>query len=131
MINSDKKIKGENNMVHEQYTTKRRKGQHLKLIERGKIEALLKIGMSKVKIAEELGISVRTLHREIKRGMVELLNTDLSTREVYSQSKYDKAQKGKEGELKIGKNLKLVKYLEDSMKRGKNSPYAALEQAKR
>ena len=131
MINSDKKIKGENNMVHEQYTTKIRKGQHLKLIERGKIEALLKIGMS----AEELGISVRTLHREIKRGMVELLNTDLSTREVYSaefaQSKYDRAQKGKEGELKIGKNLKLVKYLEDSMKRGKNSPYAALEQAKR
>jgi len=56
--------------------------------------------MSKVKIAEELGISVRTLHREIKRGMVEFLNTDLSTREVYSaefaQSKYDKAQKGKE-----------------------------------
>ena len=122
-------------MVQEQYTTKRIKGQHLKLIERGKIEAFLKIGMSKVKIAEELGISVRTLHREIKRGMVELLNTDLSTREVYSaefsQSKYDKAQKGKEGELKIGKNLKLVKYLEDSMKRGKNSPYAALEQAKR
>jgi integrase catalytic subunit len=122
-------------MVQEQYTTKRRKGQHLKLIERGKIEAFLKIGMSKVKIAEELGISVRTLHREIKRGMVELLNTDLSTREVYSaefaQSKYDKAQKGKEGELKIGKNLKLVKYLEDSMKRGKNPPYAALEQAKR
>ena len=135
MINSDKKIKGENNMVQEQYTTKRRKGQHLKLIERGKIEALLKIGMSKVKIAEELGISVRTLHREIKRDMVELLNTDLSTREVYSaefaQLKYDKAQKGKEGELKIGKNLKLVKYLEDSMKRGKDSPYAALEQAKR
>ena len=71
-------------MVQEQYTTKRRKGQHLKLIERGKIEAFLKIGMSKVKIAQELGISVRTLHREIKRGMVELLNTDLSAREVYS-----------------------------------------------
>lgn len=40
-------------------------------------------------------------------------------------------RRGKEGELKIGKNLKLVKYLEDSMKRGKNSPYAVLEQAKR
>ena len=60
-------------MVQEQYTTKRRKEQHLKLIERGKMEALLKTGMSKVKIAQELGISVRTLHREIKRGMVELL----------------------------------------------------------
>ena len=99
-------------MVQEQYTTKRRKGQHLKLIERGKMEALLKTGMSKVKIAQELEISVRTLHREIKRGMVKLLNSDLSTREVYSaelaQSEYDKAQNGKEGELKIGKNLKLI-----------------------
>ena len=36
MINSPQTIKGENNMVQEQYTTKRRKGQHLKLIERGK-----------------------------------------------------------------------------------------------
>lgn len=66
MINSDKKIKGENNMVHEQYITKRRKGQYLKLIERGKIEELLKIGMSKVKIAEELGI--KEAGREEHRG---------------------------------------------------------------
>ena len=122
-------------MVQEQYTTKRRKGQYLKLIERGKMEALLKTGMSKVKIAQELGISVRTLHREIKRGMVELLNSDLSTREVYSaefaQSKYDKAQKGKEGELKIGKNLKLVKYLEDSMKRGEEFPVCCIGASKK
>lgn len=41
-------------MAQQQYTTKRRKGQHLKLIERGKIEALLKEGMPKVKIAQEL-----------------------------------------------------------------------------
>ena len=53
-------------MVQEQYTTKRRKGQHLKLIERGKIEELLKIGMSKVKIAEELGI--KEAGREEHRG---------------------------------------------------------------
>lgn len=122
-------------MAHKQYTTKRRKGQHLKLIERVKIEAFLKVGMSKVQIAKELGISVRTLHREIKRGTVTLLNSDLSTRETYSaelaQSKYDKAQKSRQGELKIGKNLKLIKYLEKSMKQDKNSPYAALEKAKR
>lgn len=53
-------------MVHEQYITKRRKGQYLKLIERGKIEELLKIGMSKVKIAEELGI--KEAGREEHRG---------------------------------------------------------------
>ncbi len=87
-------------MAHKHYTTKRRKGQHLKLIERGKIEALIKSGMSKVQIAQELELSVRTLHHEIKRGTVTLLNSDLSTRETYSaelaQSKYDKATDNKE-----------------------------------
>lgn len=34
-------------MAQQQYTTKRRKGQHLALIERGKIEAFLKINMPK------------------------------------------------------------------------------------
>ncbi|WP_457590029.1 helix-turn-helix domain-containing protein, partial [Fusobacterium polymorphum] len=52
-------------MIQQQYTIKRRKGQHLTLIERGKIEAFLKINMPKIQIASEIGISTRTLYREI------------------------------------------------------------------
>ena len=72
-------------MIQQQYTIKRRKGQHLTLIERGKIEAFLKINMPKIQIASEIGISTRTLYREINRGMVKgLLNSDYSTYDAYS-----------------------------------------------
>ena len=39
--------------------------------------------------------------------------------------------KGKEGTLKIGKNRKLIEYVENSMLNDKNSPYVALENAKK
>ena len=94
-------------MVQQQYTTKRRKGQHLTLIERGKIEAFLKINIPKTQIASEIGISIRTLYREINRGMVRgLLNSDYSTYDAYSaefaHKKYLESMKSKEGSLKIG-----------------------------
>ena len=51
-------------------------------------------------IAKEIGISERTLYREIKRGMVKnLLKSDLTFYSEYSaeysQRKYDKKQKRK------------------------------------
>ena len=123
-------------MVQQQYTTKRRKGQHLTLIERGKIEAFLKINMPKTQIASEIGISIRTLYHEINRGMVGgLLNSDYSTYDAYSaefaHKKYLEAMKSKEGTLKIGKNRKLIEYVENSMLNDRNSPYVALEKAKK
>ena len=123
-------------MAQQQYTTKRRKGQHLTLIERGKIEAFLKINIPKIQIASEIGISIRTLYREINRGMVRgLLNSDYSTYDAYSaefaHKKYLEAMKSKEGTLKIGKNRKLIEYVENSMLNDRNSPYVALEKAKK
>ena len=71
-------------MVQENYTIKREKGKHLTLVEKGKIEALLKIGISKTKIADLIGVSRRTIQREIQRGWVTgLQNTDLSTIEEW------------------------------------------------
>ena len=123
-------------MAQQQYTTKRIKGQHLTLIERGKIEALLKINIPKIQIASEIGISIRTLYREINRGMVRgLLNSDYSIYDAYSaefaHKKYLEAMKSKEGTLKIGKNRKLIEYVENSMLNDRNSPYVALEKAKK
>lgn len=123
-------------MAQEKYTIKRKKGKHITLIERGKIEAYFKLGYSKSKIAELIGVSRRTIQREIKRGWVEgLQNSDLSTYDTYSaqkaQNKYNNFQRKKEGSLKINKNLKLINFLESSMLIDKNSPYAALEKAKK
>lgn len=123
-------------MAQEKYTIKREKGKHITLIERGKIEAYFKLGYSKSKIAELIGVSRRTIQREIKRGWVEgLQNSDLSIYDTYSaqkaQNKYNDSQRKKEGSLKIDKNLKLINFLESSMLIDKNSPYAALEKAKK
>ena len=64
-----------------------------------------------------IGVSKRTIIREKKRGMVyRVLNYDLSTRNKYSSEKahniYLSVQKKKQGELKIGNDTKLAKFLE-------------------
>ena len=48
-----------------------------------------------------------------------------------SHKKYLEAMKSKEGTLKIGKNRKLIEYIENSMLNDRNSPYVALEKAKK
>lgn len=97
----------------------RNKGTHLKIYEITKIEYMLKKGAKIREIAEEIGVSERTIYREKKRGMVKgLLNSDLTTRDEYdyqcAQSKYETAQKNKQRDLKIGKNIELTMYLEKS-----------------
>ena len=123
-------------MAQEKYTIKREKGKHLTLVERGKIEAYFKLGYSKSKIAELIDVSRRTIQREIKRGWVEgLQNSDLSLYDTYSaqkaQNKYNDSQRKKQGSLKIDKNFNLINFLENSMLIDKNSPYVALENAKK
>ncbi|MCI7223530.1 helix-turn-helix domain-containing protein, partial [Fusobacterium sp.] len=115
-------------MVQQKYTIKREKGKHLTSIERGKIETYFKLGYSKTKIAQLIGISRRTIQREIQRGWVEgLQNSDLSLYNTYSaqkaQRKYNDSQRTKEGNLKIDKNFELINFLENSMLIDKNSPY--------
>lgn len=123
-------------MIQQKYTIKREKGKHLTLIERGKIEAYSNAGYSKSKIAQLIGVSRRTIQREIQRGWVEgLQNSDLSFYNAYSaqkaQIKYNNSQSKKEGNLKINKNFELINFLENSMLIGKNSPYVALENTKK
>lgn len=49
-------------MTEEQYTTKRRKFQHLAREKRAQIEILLKQGLVKTKIAKAVGISRSTIN---------------------------------------------------------------------
>ncbi len=104
--------------------------------ERRQIEILVKAGHKTKEIAELLGgRSERTIRREIARGTVELLNSDLKTRKEYSadaaQSDYDKKAKAKGPRLKIGKNFALIEFVEDIIIKERYSPYSALEKAKK
>ena len=117
-----------------EYITKSRKGKHLTYEERIKIETLLREKMSEKDIALRLGRSTRTIRRERMRGLVTLLNSDLTERVEYSadvgQHKYELLGQNKGPGLKIGKDHELVAHLEDKIIRENYSPYAALESAK-
>lgn len=114
--------------------TKNRKGKHLNYEERIKIEALSKIGMKSEKIAKEIGCSGRTVRRELAKGRVELLNSDLTTRIEYSadigQNKHNYAATGKGPMLKIGNDYEMVQEIERLIINEKMSPYAAAEYIK-
>lgn len=120
--------------MHINYIKKREKGKHLTLSERGKIEAFLKAGYTKRQIAEEIGVSERTIYREVNRGKISLLNSDLTIREEYAsdyaQSKYRENQRKKEGSLKIGNNIKLANKIEHLIIKERYSPYGAINKIK-
>lgn len=111
--------------------TKIRKGKHLNYEERIKIEALSKAGMKSERIAKEIGCTGRTIRRELEKGKVELLNSDLTTRIEYSadigQQKHDYASTNKGPMLKIGNDYELVEEIERLIIEEKMSPYAVAE----
>ena len=69
--------------------TSSRKGKHLNHRERILIEAFLKAGAGPSRIARELDRDRRSIAREITRGRVEHLNSDLTTSMLYNA---DRAQ---------------------------------------
>ncbi|MBO4305613.1 MAG: IS30 family transposase, partial [Clostridia bacterium] len=116
-------------------TTKGRAGKHLNYEERQKLEILLRAKVSIKEIAALLGgRSERTIKREIKRGTVRLLNSDLTERFEYScdagQLKYDRNAANKGRSLKIGSSHELVSCIEKKIGEEKMSPYAALQSIK-
>ena len=122
-------------MSHLNNTTKNRKGKHLNYEDRLKIEALSKAGIKPKEIGQLLGgRSERTIYREIKRGMVELLNSDLTIRKEYSadvaQQKHDYNGTAKGPGLKIANDYELVDFIEKEIREKKKSPYAVAEEIK-
>ena len=49
--------------------------KHLTAYQRGEIQALLKEGLPKIRIAQKVGIARSTLYEELKRGTVEQMNS--------------------------------------------------------
>lgn len=121
-------------MSHKNYTAEQRKNKHLTERERYKIEILLKERLSPFEIAKRLGRHLRTIEREIKKGTVWLLNSDLTYREEYcadmAQRVYEKNGKNKGPGLKIGNDHKLAKHIEQKIIKEKYSPDAVIGEIK-
>jgi len=98
--------------------------------ERIKIEVLREEGYSYNKIAKILNRSPRTIWLEVKRGTIEKLNSDLTTKNVYYADVGERIKeenlRSKEHPLKVGNDIKYLRYLEHLVKDCNYSPYAAL-----
>lgn len=120
-------------MEQTNYTTKRSKGKHLNYEERIKIETLHKAKFTSEEIALQIGCHERTIRRELKRGAVTLLTTELVEYQSYSsvvaQDDYKEKATAKGPHLKIGNDHKWVEFVEKKVKE-KYSPYAILQMIK-
>ena len=110
------------------------KYKRLSYAERIKIEVLHNEGYSYNKIAKILNRSPRTIWLEVKRGSVQLLKSDLTSKIVYCADVGERIKQeniaSKEHQLKVGNDIKYLRYLEHLVKDCNYSPYAALMFAK-
>ena len=118
-------------MEHKNNNTNKGKGKHLNYEKRLKIEALSKAGLKSEKIGKIIGCSGRAVRKELAKGKVELLNSDLTIRIEYSadvgQQKHEYGGTAKGPKLKIGNDYALVEYIEKKIIEEKMSPYAVAE----
>ncbi len=112
------------------YTTRKRKYKHLSLKERIKLEALLEAKKEAKAIARILRRDKSTIYREIKRGTVTRLQSDLSEKEFYrahvAQADYQRLGTNKERSLKIGRDRELEKYIRKRLLEDRYSPDAII-----
>lgn len=114
--------------------TKRKRYIHLKESERYKIEVLLVAGKNEDQIARLLGRDRSTIYREINRGTVMRLQSDLTEKATYraqvGQGDYEKKGRNKERSLKIGKDKKLEAYIRIKLIEERFSPDAIIGEIK-
>ena len=109
--------------------------KHLSFTDRLKIEAWERTKIPPRVMAEQLGVHISTIYRELKRGRYTHLNSDYTTEDRYSpdiaEQKYRDNLKAKGPGLKIGNDREYAEYLERKVKIEKYAPGAILGEIKR
>lgn len=110
-------------------------GKHLTYEERFYIEKALKDGISPIRIAETLGKHFTTIYKEIEKGTVTFLNSDLTTREEYcadaAQAVTEKRGHNKGIQYKLAEDQPLLSRIAELIKDLHYSPYAVLQTLKK
>lgn len=101
---------------------------YIKENERYIIETMLKDKKSVKEIAQRLNRHISTIYKEIKRGTVELVDTNLKSYNAYCADTAQRIQEynshNKGISLKIGNDFNTVKVIEQLVKEKRYSPYA-------
>lgn len=110
------------------YNTKRRSCKHLTKEKRVQIEILLRRGIPKTEIAQEVGIARSTLYNELRRGIVEQVDSQLRSYQKYfwdvGQRLYEKHHQNSRPCLKLVKAYDFIVYAQEQMLTKKLSPDA-------
>ena len=114
---------------------KEKKWEPFELEDRLRIESWLRVGTSKIEIAEMLGKHKSSVYREIKRGQYEHRNSDWTTEMRYSaniaQQKYEAGKENRGVDMKIGNDYALADYIEKRIVEDKYSPEAVAAELNR
>lgn len=109
--------------------------KHITEKQRYQIEAYRKSGKTVKEVAALMGKCERTIYYELKRGKMELLNYDLTTRIEYcadvAQQKTDYKATAHGRDLKLENDYDFINYIADQIIKNHCSPYAALEKSKK
>ncbi len=107
-------------------STHPRKGKYLNRDERIQIEVLSRQKCRPSQIARLLGRDVRTIHRELRRGAVEHLDTELRRSVVYNadraQNVHELNATAKGPQLKLGANHAMVEFIRFHIADNRYSP---------
>ena len=117
-------------MEQDNSTTNQKKYAHLSERKRYKMEALLESKIAIKEIALVLGFSRSTIHREIKRGTLKRIQTDLTEKKKYranvGQADYAKRCQNRGRPLKIGKDRLLEEHIRTKLLKDRFSPDAII-----
>jgi len=117
------------------YSTKRGKYKHLSERERYRLEGYLESRMSVRMIAEKLNSHISTVYREIKRGQVKRISTELTEYYAYrantAHNDYERKVTKRKHTLKIEKHKELVDYIQEKICKDRYSPDVVIGLIKR
>ena len=116
-------------MSHVHSTISRRSSKHLTPVQRGQIQALLRLNVPKAHIAKQLGISRSTLYYELQRGTVEQLTANRKITHVYfadtGQLTYEQRRKNSCSPFKYARVQPFLNFVTEQILTNRLSPDAA------
>jgi len=117
------------------YTAKRGKYKHLTERDRYRLEGYLETGLTAKQAAKKLNSHISTIYREIKRGEVERIRSDLTEYWAYrantAHSDYEQKVTNRAHSLKIEKYKELADYIQKKIHHEKYSPDVVIGGIKR
>lgn len=117
------------------YTAKGAKYKHLTERDRYRLEGYLETGLPVKRIAEKLNSHISTIYREITRGRITRIKSDLTEYQAYrantAHADYEKKVTNRAHSLKIEKYKDLADHIREKISKDKYSPDAVIGELKR